>query len=470
MITIAGSGLSGITSAWVGGGHDAGITNISDTLLNIAVPQDATSGQIALGNGTHWAFSGSGFTVAGAAAPSSGSSGDPPSNSIAPPGGSSSSSAYSGGSSSSKSASGSSSLVVRVSGDHLVDASGNNLQLRGVNASGLEFVAVQGWSPADPWGGQAPSWSAIKSWKANAVRIPLNEASWLGYTCADSSGATRNPDPGANYRSTVSKTVADATAAGLYVILDLHWTAPRTYCPLDQNPMADIDHSVAFWSSVASTYKGYSNVLLELFNEPFVGYGGPVSQADWSIIMQGGTQSYYITGGNPYQVNYTWQVAGMQQMLNAVRATGATNVVLIGTPSWAQDLSLWSANVPSDPLRQIAVVWHAYPNTNSPSETTPKLGTIAYTWAATILAAGYPIVISETGDHNSSGTVGAPYLAILLPWADAHDVSYLGWGWDVWQDSDNVLIKDSAGTPTDGYGVYFRQHLICRGGGAGSCP
>jgi hypothetical protein len=24
-----------------------------------------------------------------------------------------------------------------------------------------------------------------------------------------------------------------------------------------------------------------------------------------------------------------------------------------------------------------------------------------------------------------------------------------------------VLIKDATGTPTDGYGVYFKQHLVC---------
>jgi hypothetical protein len=29
-----------------------------------------------------------------------------------------------------------------------------------------------------------------------------------------------------------------------------------------------------------------------------------------------------VTGGNPYQANYNWTVAGMQQMLDAVRGTG----------------------------------------------------------------------------------------------------------------------------------------------------
>jgi hypothetical protein len=360
-----------------------------------------------------------------------------------------------------------------VSGNHLVDGSGNTLQLRGANVSALEFVAIQGWDAADPWGGQAPNWSAMQSWKINAVRIPLNEASWLGYTCVDGAGASHNPDPGANYKATVANAVSAAAAAGIYVILDLHWTAPSNFCPLAQNPMADTDHSIAFWTSIATQFKSYPNVLFELFNEPFVGYSGPVPLSQWQIIMSGGAQTFYITGGQPYQVNYNWQVAGMQQMLNAIRATGATNVVLVGTPSWSQDLSLWLQTKPSDPLGQIAAAWHPYPNSGTlgdPQAALPKLGSIAYTWAAAITAAGYPIVITETGDHDAPGTFGAPLMQNLLPWADSHEISYLGWTWDVWGDADNVLIKDAAGDPTDGYGVYFKQHLVCVGSGGGNCP
>lgn len=358
------------------------------------------------------------------------------------------------------------SLSVKVEGNHLVDGNGAPLQLRGVSVSGLEFVAVQGWSPANPWGATRPDWGAIRKWSANAVRIPLNEASWLGYSCVDGKGATRNPDPGHNYKKTVAETVQQATAAGLYVVLDLHWSAPEKYCPLLQNPMADADHSIDFWSSVATQFKGSPNVLFELFNEPFVGYGGPVSAADWRTTMRGGAMRQFLTVNPTTQgwdkIDSTWQVAGMQQMLDAVRATGATNVVLAGTPSWSQDISQWIENAPRDPLHQLGVAWHPYPNSNAagdPQALVPKLGPKAYEWAEHILAADYPILITETGDHNAPGTRGSPYLANLLPWADAHGISYFGWGWNVWGDKDNVLIKDASGTPTDGYGVEFKRHL-----------
>lgn len=358
-------------------------------------------------------------------------------------------------------------LSVKVQGNHLIDGNGQTLQLRGVSVSGLEFVAAQGWSPRDPWGGTSPDWQAIRSWHANVVRIPLNEASWLGYSCVDLKGVTRNPDPGGNYKTAVSKAVHEATNAGLYVILDLHWSAPAHVCPLAQNPMADEDHSIAFWTSVATQFKSYPNVLFELFNEPFIGGSGPVWEPNWRTVMRGGDLSYYMTEqANPGEarVDFHWRVAGMQQMLEAVRATGATNVTLIGTPSWSQDLSQWTDNAPSDPIHQIGVVWHAYPNSNivgSPQAAVPKLGSDAYGWAERILAAGYPILITETGDHNAPGTVGAPYLAHLLPWADEHAMSYLGWTWNAWDNPDNVLIKSSSGVPTDGYGTEFKQHLTC---------
>jgi len=350
----------------------------------------------------------------------------------------------------------------------LVDSSGKPVQLRGVNLSGLEFVAVQGWSPGNPWGGQTgdatPNWNAIKTWKVNSVRIPLNEASWLGYSCTDADGKTRDPDPGDNYQATAKSAVREATAAGLYVILDLHWSAPGKFCPLAQNPMADADHSIEFWKSVATTFKDYPNVLFELFNEPF--FFWMVSGAEpWKVLRDGGTFTQYVTGSaTRHTAQHTWQSAGMQQMLDAVRATGATNVVLVGAPSWSQDLSKWITYKPDDPLNQLAAAWHAYPESGkvgSAEASVPKLGTQAYSWAQSVLDAGIAVVITETGDHNAPGTTDAPFVSKLLPWAEKSGASYLGWTWNLWNHHDNVLIKDKAGTPTDGYGVYFRQHLLC---------
>jgi endoglucanase len=65
--------------------------------------------------------------------------------------------------------------------------------------------------------------------------------------------------------------------------------------------------------------------------------------------------------------------------------------------------------------------------------------------------------------------VGAPFASNLLPWADQHGLSYTGWTWNAWQDNDDVLIKDTAGTPTDGYGVYTQAHYLCVATGSSNC-
>jgi len=345
---------------------------------------------------------------------------------------------------------------VRVNGNQLVDASGRVLQIRGVNASALEFVAIQGWSPTDPWGGQKPNFSAIAGWKANAVRIPLNEASWLGYQCVNASGATENPDPGANYKQTVKAAVSAANAAGLYVVLDLHWSAPNNasgvpVCPLAQNPMADADHSIAFWTDIAKTFQSNPSVVFELFNEPYF-YWLPAGADQWKTLKSGGVNTQYVTGGSPYTVTLNWQSAGMQQMLDAIRATGARNVVLAGGVDWNNDMTGFLANAPIDSIGQLGAAWHTYPG-----EAHSDLSVNGPTIKA--IAAVMPVVVTETGDPCAPGTVGSPYVSQLLPFADTNGLSYMGWTWDVWGDPANVLIKDASGTPTDGYGVYFKSHL-----------
>jgi endoglucanase len=48
----------------------------------------------------------------------------------------------------------------------------------------------------------------------------------------------------------------------------------------------------------------------------------------------------------------------------------------------------------------------------------------------------------------------------FLPWEDSHGISYLGWTWNTWGDSTDVLIADYTGTPTTNYGQKFHDHLV----------
>jgi aryl-phospho-beta-D-glucosidase BglC (GH1 family) len=365
---------------------------------------------------------------------------------------------------------------VRVRGNHLIDANGNILQLRGVNTSGLEFSHINGQPQPDGWGGQKPNLQAIAAWKVNTLRVPLNEASYLGYTCYDPpSGAAHKPDPTGEYKQLVKQLVDDATARGWYVILDLHKNAPNgivngksvPIAPQSsaQNEMADQDHSLAFWTAIANDFKGYPNVIFDLFNEPhldnFIPPPGSSADFAWAILRDGGTGKVFYGANTTFTQN--WQSAGMQAMVNAVRATGATNVLMAAGISWSQDNSQWVKFAPVDPLKQLALSWHAYPKFGAkfgtPEYNLPGFPQ-GYSWAQSVYDAGYPIIIGETGDQSSNGTASAPFLTEVLSWADRRNVSVIGWSWNAWGAASADLIKNADGTPTDGEGVAFKNWLM----------
>ncbi len=355
---------------------------------------------------------------------------------------------------------------LHVAGTQLVDGSGNPIVLRGVDISGTEFACAQGGSPGNEgwsiFGGQpedtASTISALQKWRVNAVRVPLNEDCWLGLN-------GMNPAfGGAKYRAAILKFVQDLNNGGMYVIVDLHWNAPGKAVALSQQPMADEDHGPSFWNSVASVFAGDPNVVFDLYNEPFL-YGSYFqnrSQDPWSCWLNGCGLNQYITGGQPYTKTYDWQTAGMQQLIDAVRATGASNVVIANGLNWANDDSGWLAHRPNDPTGNLAAGWHEYEG--------EQCAAVAC-WSQTIapITQRLPVVVGETGDYTGSGC-SLKNLPTFLRWADNHGVSYLAWTFNPWGYTHDVLITDWQGTPSACEGDYYLAHLAALAGTGNATP
>jgi endoglucanase len=329
--------------------------------------------------------------------------------------------------------------ALHVDGNRLVDASGTTVRLRGANRSGGEFMCVQG---RGIWDGPVDDASiqAMTAWRITAVRIPLNEDCWLGLGDVDARYG------GAAYQSEVRGFVSRLEAHGITPIVEMHWshgayTGPSSGCAdVDatcQKPMPDAEYAPSFWAGVADTFKGDGAVVFDLFNEPYPERATGEETSGWTCWRDGGT-----CAGIPYQV------AGFQSLVDAVRATGAANVILLGGTAYANDLSQWLQYAPDDPLHDLAASAHVYNFTSCSS-------TSCYDAQLAPVAGQVPLTISEIGENDC----GHGFVDALMDWADAHGAGYLGWTWNAWDCATGPsLVSDYDGTPTP-FGEGLRDHL-----------
>jgi hypothetical protein len=331
--------------------------------------------------------------------------------------------------------------ALHVTGNKLLTAAGATYRLLGVNRASAEFACVQGkgmWDSPTP---DQATVDAMKTWNIHAVRIPLNEDCWLG-TFGTPSGAT--------YQQEVRNYANLLVANGITPIVEMHWnhgsyTGPISACAdvnaTCQKPMPDAQFAPTFWTQVANMFKGNNAVVFDLFNEPFPDAGSNFTDPTgaWRCLRDGGT----CTG-----IGY--QVAGMQSLVNAVRATGATNVIMTAGVTWTNDLTRWLEFKPTDATGNLMASWHSY-NFNACVTTScwdSQIGTVA---------AQVPVVAGEIGQNSCAHD----YIDQVMAWADAHGVSYLAWTWNPWGcGQGNVLINDYTGTPTATFGEGFRAHLL----------
>jgi endoglucanase len=228
----------------------------------------------------------------------------------------------------------------------------------------------------------------------------------------------------------------------MYVILDLHWTAPGSVLANAQQPMPNTDHSVPFWSQAASHFKSMPNVIFDLFNEP---YPDRTSGNDaWRCFKDGGS----CPG-----INYN--VAGYQTLVNTVRGTGAKNVVMIGGLSYSNDLSQWLNYRINDPLNQLAASTHIY-NFN--------LCSYSSCWENQLFPVSQqvPLIVGEFGENDCQGG----FVNALSQWFlgqgqyshHGYQISHLAWTWNTWDCKNGpAVITNYDGTCTNNYGCTVKN-------------
>jgi endoglucanase len=337
---------------------------------------------------------------------------------------------------------------LHVSGNQLVNAAGTQVLLHGVDRSGTEYACVQGNGIFDGPSDQA-SLTAMKSWGVNAVRVPLNEA------CLNAESYVTAADAGANYLAAIKAYVNLLNDNGMVAILDLHWTdglytgnsagcsSAQATC---QKPMPDSAQSVPFWSSVATAFKGNNAVIFDLFNEPYPERADSFNETEgWQCWLNGGSSC----------VGISYPVAGMQTLVNTVRAAGANNVIMLGGLEYANDLTQFLTYKPTDPDGNLVASWHSY-NFNTCNTQA------CWTSQVAPVAAQVPVVAGEIGENDCADT----YVNPLTTWLDSEHISYLGWAWnaDFGCSTGPGLITDYNGDPT-AFGAGYEAHLQSLAGG-----
>jgi Cellulase (glycosyl hydrolase family 5) len=235
----------------------------------------------------------------------------------------------------------------------------------------------------------------------------------------------------AQYQSGIVTFANLANASGMIVEVDLHFGSGGK-CVLKSHdyPGMDQDHASAFWQSV----------IFNLINEPHSS-----SEISWSCYLNGGCK---VTGKG-----CSWTVVGTQSVVNTVRATGATNPIIIAGLNYSNDLSQWLTNVPTDSAKAIIARAHVYFDGLACEDST--CWTREY---GGIQAASYPVVVDEFGDFKCSTEIDQ-----LMDWADSQtpQVAYWAWSFNPFSCSKGPsLITDTAGDPTSPYGSDFQAHLI----------
>lgn len=316
--------------------------------------------------------------------------------------------------------------LLTVRGTRIVDGAGRTVTLVGATDYSLEFTCKGDGHF------QLADFQAMRSWGMNTVRITLSSAFWrnLDGSCPD-------------YTATVTAAVANAEAAGLYVILALQWNAPFSL-PQDatsggaQCPLPDATHDVRFWQDIAEIYQDDPRVIFDLFSEPH--------DIDWSEWETGGTISSTCA---LYATPQTYQAIGMPALAAKVRAIAPSNLMILSGAGWGYDLSGVAAGGIAH-LTNVLYGTHPFNHTGGsqqPDDWPRAFGSVA---------AHLPVIATEFGSYDCQ----TGYIAQELTDFEHLHMSFIAWAWTTGSCAVPSLLANWSGTPTTPYGAYIRQQML----------
>lgn len=272
---------------------------------------------------------------------------------------------------------------LQVKGTQLCNEAGEPIVLHGMSTHGMQ------------WYGQYASSGAIKTtaeYGANLFRVAM-------YT--GENGYLSQKDA---IRKKVIAAVDDAIKNDMYVIIDWHILS-------DGNPKTHLSEAKTFFAEMAKRYKDSPAVLYEICNEP----NGNVS---WENDVK------------PYA----------KEIVKTIRDAGSDGVILIGSPTWSQDIHLAAADpVPGENLMYTL---HFYAGTHGEDlrrridEANKK---------------GIAVFVSEWGTSRADGS-GGVFLKESGEWLDFLQKRNISWAnWSLCDKNETSAALKPGASPNGGW-------------------
>lgn len=251
-----------------------------------------------------------------------------------------------------------------VEGNQIVNNQGQPVSLAGVSL----FWSNSGWE-GDRFYNTAAVHELAWEWNAALIRAAMGVETPGGYL----------EDSDANM-ARVETIIDAAIKEGLYVIVDWHSHHAHDY----------LEDAVTFFTHIAQTYGEFPNIIYEIYNEP-------LANADWSETIK------------PYA----------EEVIRAIRAIDENNLIVVGTPSWSQDVDV-AAQDPIVGFENIAYALHFYAGSHG-QELRDK--------AEQALSQGVALMVTEWGTVNATGDgeVAAQETRLWLEFMRRHNLSHANW-------------------------------------------
>ncbi len=273
---------------------------------------------------------------------------------------------------------------LRVSGTQLRDKNNLPVQLQGISFHGLQWFPLVD-NQTIPYSSEFFGAEAVRLAMYIEDYAPTDPSDYWGGYVADKTSMYQRVDAA----------IADAVAAGVYVLVDWHiHNIPGKYTP----------EAVSFFTYISQKYGHLPNIIYEICNEPV------------GVTWSGGIKPY------------------ANSVISAIRQNDPDNVIIVGTPNWSQDVDAAA----QDPLSfsNIMYAFHFYAATHDINQMKSKV--------QTALNAGLAVFVSEWGSSDV-GTSRSNY-DVAKQWMDFMNQKGLSWiNWSLGnKDEASSILKATA--------------------------